>query len=49
MGCGLIPFGRVNEIVTRGFRWNLGPNCRHKSLEWGDFISTSNEIEKNSV
>lgn len=42
--CGLIPFGNTENIVTKGFKWNLGPNFTHRSLKWGDFISTSNYI-----
>jgi thiamine pyrophosphokinase len=22
--CGLVPFGKVNQIETKGFKWNLG-------------------------
>lgn len=49
MCCGLIPFGKAEHVYTRGFKWNLGPQHQHESLEWGEFISTSNEIEGNTV
>ena len=48
-GCGLIPFGKVNLIETKGFKWNLGEKEAFNSLEWGEFISTSNEIVGESV
>lgn len=44
MCCGLVPFGKVDHIETDGFKWNLGTSHCKKSLQWGDFISTSNEI-----
>lgn len=47
--CGLIPFGNTENIVTKGFKWNLGPNFTHRSLKWGDFISTSNYIQGDTV
>ena len=34
-GMGLIPFGKVEYIETKGFKWNLGVNEAFSSLEWG--------------
>lgn len=48
-GCGLIPFGKVRYIETTGFKWNLGKESDFSSLEWGDFISSSNEITNEEV
>lgn len=49
MCCGLIPFGKAEHVYTRGFKWNLGPQHPHQGLEWGEFISTSNEVVGNIV
>ena len=48
-GCGLIPFGKVELIETKGFRWNLGKEEMFSGLEWGEFISTSNENVEEKV
>ena len=48
-GCGLISFGRAESVVTKGFKWNLGPGHLHESLEWGNIISTSNRVEGDTV
>ena len=42
VGCGLIPFGKALKVKTKGFHWNIGPEYDYSSLEWGEFISTSN-------
>ena len=42
MCCGLIPFGKAEYVQTKGFRWNLGLQYPRHTLEWGEFISTSN-------
>ncbi|KAK2964918.1 putative Thiamine pyrophosphokinase 1 [Blattamonas nauphoetae] len=38
--CGIIPLGKCDHVLTTGLKWNVnGP------LEFGTFISSSNEIE----
>ena len=45
-GCGLVSFWKADLVVAKGFKWNLGTGQLYKSLEWGDFISTSNKVEE---
>lgn len=33
--CGLIPFNKAEKVVTKGLKWNLGPDCPYTTLEWG--------------
>jgi thiamine pyrophosphokinase len=46
-GCGLVTFDKADMIETTGFKWNLGPNHQFHSLNWEEFESTSNIIEKD--
>lgn len=43
-GCGVITFGKADYIETTGFKWNLGKDFKYCQMEWGKFISTSNEM-----
>ena len=45
----MITFGKVREIETEGFKWNLSEKEFFKSIEWGNFLSTSNEFVNNKV
>ncbi len=45
----MITFGKVSQIETRGFKWNLGEEEFYKTLEWGNFLSTSNEFVEHKV
>lgn len=41
--CGLIPlFGRADSVFTKGLKWNL----QGQGLQFGDLISSSNEISR---
>ena len=42
-------FGKADSVMTKGFKWNLGPGELYESLEWGRFISTSNKVEGDTV
>lgn len=42
-GCGVVTFGRVDEITTKGLKWDMGKECHFSSLEFGGMLSTSNE------
>lgn len=39
----------MNFIETKGFKWNLGEEEFYKYLEWGKFLSTSNEFIEDRV
>ena len=45
-GCGFFPISeRVEYIKTSGLKWNMGnPDDYYKTLDWKEFISSSNEI-----
>lgn len=43
-GCGIISFGSVEHVETRGFKYNLGEEQKYQKIQWGEFISTSNEM-----
>ena len=43
-GCGIISFGEVDSVETKGFKYNLGPEQKYSRIEWGKFISTSNSM-----
>lgn len=42
--CSLVPLAGPVKLSTTGFRWNLSED----SLEFGKFISTSNEFDGHS-
>lgn len=45
--CGLIPIGcRCDEVVTKGFKWNLDGTT---PLEFGGLVSTSNHAEEETL
>ena len=45
-GCGCFPISeRVENIQTSGLKWNMGNRDNSvKSLDWKEFVSSSNEI-----
>lgn len=56
IGCGLIPFNGAVKLHTRGLKWNLGNYATDEprsdeagELEFGSFISTSNELVSDSL
>eukprot|EP00826_Nyctotherus_ovalis_P006772 TRINITY_DN1163_c0_g5_i11.p1 TRINITY_DN1163_c0_g5~~TRINITY_DN1163_c0_g5_i11.p1 ORF type:complete len:223 (+),score=54.08 TRINITY_DN1163_c0_g5_i11:31-669(+) len=48
-GCGVVPIGKCEYISTKGLKYDMGPDCMVKSLEFGEFISTSNEIVEDVI
>ena len=40
--CGVITFGKVNLITTKGLKWDMGKEQFVSSLEFGGTLSTSN-------
>lgn len=50
-GCGFFPISeKVDLIQTSGLKWNMGNrDCQVKSLDWREFVSSSNEITDAEV
>ena len=50
-GCGFFPSSeKVKEIKTTGLRWNMGnSDSEVKSLDWKEFVSSSNEIVDDQI
>jgi hypothetical protein len=53
-GVGIVPIPGSHQtskdedrIETKGFNWNLGLKYGLTKLEWGTFISTSNQIKND--
>ena len=45
----MVTFGKVELIETKGFKWNMGEEEHVKSMAWGNFLSTSNEMVEDKV
>jgi thiamine pyrophosphokinase len=45
----MITFGKVNDIETEGFKWNLSEKEFFKTIEWANFLSTSNEFISDKI
>ena len=48
-GCGLVPFTLCHQISTTGLKYNMGPTYAFKTLEFGEFLSTSNEAISDTI
>lgn len=50
-GCGFFPLSeRVESIQTTGLRWNMGNRDNVvKSLDWKEFVSSSNEMVDSEI
>ncbi len=49
IGCGLVPLTQCHKITTNGLKYNMGPTQPCKSLEFGEFISTSNQAVSDTI